>query len=77
MIFPSPNGENLFATKDSSEPLVVPIAMPMIAGPAALATLFVLAKTNTEHTGKLFLSLLLAWAMTALLLLFLLIYIGF
>ena len=70
MIFPSPNGENLFTTKDLSEPLVVPIAMPMIAGPAALATLLVLAKTNVEHTGKLFLSLLLAWTVTALVLLF-------
>lgn len=70
MIFPSPGGENMFASKDSSEPLVVPIAMPMIAGPAALATLLVLAKTNTDHTGKLFLSLLLAWAVTAVVLLF-------
>ncbi|HEY7864733.1 MAG TPA: MarC family protein [Psychromonas sp.] len=70
MIFPSPNGENLFTTKDSNDPLIVPIAMPMIAGPAALATLLVLAKTNSEHTGELFLSLLIAWTLTAAVLLF-------
>jgi multiple antibiotic resistance protein len=69
MIFPDPNVENMFATKDNSEPLIVPIAMPMIAGPAALATLLVLAKTNAEHTGLLFGSLMIAWTVSAVVLL--------
>lgn len=69
MIFPGPNGEDLFATKKGDEPLVVPIAIPMIAGPGALATLLVLAKTNAEHSGALFISLLLAWAFAVLVLL--------
>lgn len=69
MIFPDASSENMFATKDDNDPLVVPIAMPMIAGPAALATLLVLAKTNSEHVGKLFLSLTIAWALTAIVLL--------
>ncbi|MCG6200376.1 MarC family protein [Psychromonas antarctica] len=70
MIFPSANGGDLFAMKQGDEPLIVPIAMPMIAGPAALATLLVLAKTNVQHSGALFVSVLLAWAMTAAVLLF-------
>ncbi|MBB1271862.1 MULTISPECIES: YhgN family NAAT transporter [Psychromonas] len=70
MIFPNSDGSDLFATTKGDEPLVVPIAMPMIAGPAALATLLVLAKTNTDHTGELFASLLLAWLLSAMVLLF-------
>jgi len=69
MIFPNPDGSDLFSSKKGDEPMVVPIAMPMIAGPAALATLLVLAKTNTEHTGSLFLSLIIAWAFAAIVLL--------
>jgi len=69
MIFPSPDGDDVFVAKKGDEPLVVPIAVPLIAGPAALATLLVLAKTNTEHTGSLFISLLLAWSMAAVVLL--------
>jgi multiple antibiotic resistance protein len=70
MIFPNSDGSDLFSTTKGDEPMVVPIAMPMIAGPAALATLLVLAKTNAEHTGSLFLSLLVAWALAAIVLLF-------
>lgn len=69
MIFPSPDGEALFSNKGNTEPLIVPIAMPMIAGPAALATLLVLAKTNAEHTGPLFASLMLAWTVSTIVLL--------
>jgi len=69
MIFPDPNGGDMFATKKGDEPLVVPIAIPMIAGPAALATLLVLAKTNADHSGELFISLLLAWGFSAIVLL--------
>lgn len=69
MIFPDPNSD-LFSTKKGDDPLVVPIAIPMIAGPAALATILVLGKTNQEHIGSLFISLLLAWFCTFLVLLF-------
>ncbi len=69
MIFPDPSGESMFSVKKDDDPLVVPIAMPMIAGPAALATLLVLAKTNSEHIGSLFVSLLLGWGLSSLVLL--------
>ncbi len=68
MIFPDPNSD-LFSTKKGDDPLVVPIAIPMVAGPAALATLLVLAKTNDTHIGGLFISLMIAWALNTLVLL--------
>jgi len=69
MIFPDPNSD-LFSTKKGDDPLVVPIAIPMIAGPAALATILVLSKTNSDHLGSLFVSLILAWLCASLVLLF-------
>jgi len=69
MIFPDHSSDNMFASKGSDEPMIVPIAMPMIAGPAALATLLVLAKTNPDQLGGLFTSLLLAWLLTAIVML--------
>jgi multiple antibiotic resistance protein len=68
MIFPDPNSD-LFSTKKGDDPLVVPIAMPMIAGPAALATILVLGKTNAEHTGSLVISLMIAWFLTSIIML--------
>jgi len=69
MIFPDPDGDNLFGSKGNADPLIVPIAMPMIAGPSALATLLVLAKTNPEKTTLLMASLMLAWTASAIVLL--------
>lgn len=60
MIFPGNSGSSsLYGTK--GEPFIVPIAMPLVAGPSALATLLVLTKSNPDHTISLFVSLLLAW----------------
>lgn len=69
MIFPNAQGDSIFSSKED-DPLVVPIAMPMIAGPGALATVLVLVKTNTEHLGALCTSLFLAWGISSLILLF-------
>lgn len=69
MIFPNAHGDSIFSSKED-DPLVVPIAMPLIAGPGALATVLVLVKTNTEHLEALFVSLSLAWAISSMVLLF-------
>ena len=69
MIFPNAHGDSIFATKEE-DPLVVPIAMPLIAGPGALATLLVLVQTNQEHLPSLFVSLFLAWIISGAILLF-------
>jgi multiple antibiotic resistance protein len=65
MIFPGEEGSSgLYGT--SKEPFMVPIAMPLIAGPSTLATLLVLSKSNSDSIGKLFIALLLAWFISAL-----------
>jgi len=69
LIFPPTDGSNLFAT--TGEPFIVPIAMPMVAGPSALATLLVMANKQSEsgHLWELTASLLIAWAISSLILL--------
>jgi multiple antibiotic resistance protein len=69
MIFPGAHGDSIFSSKED-DPLVVPIAMPLIAGPGALATVLVLVKTNTPHLEALLVSLLSAWAISSMILLF-------
>ncbi|WP_331774989.1 MarC family protein [Sulfurospirillum sp. 1612] len=61
MIFPGDNGNStLFGANE--EPFVVPIAIPMIAGPSALATLLLMTKTHAAmSSSKLLLAVLLAW----------------
>lgn len=66
MIFPAPDGGGLFAA--DQEPLVVPIALPMIAGPSALATLLVLSHNNPANQLGLAYSLLLAWFVSSVIL---------
>ena len=65
MIFPGVEGSSgLYGS--SKEPFMVPIAMPLIAGPSTLATLLVLSKSNSNSMGGLFIALILAWFISAL-----------
>ncbi len=64
-----PGEKGAVPVNTDEEPFVVPIAMPMIAGPSALASLLVLSKQHpTEHFG-LFVALLLAWILSAIVML--------
>ena len=64
LIFPGEQGSSqLYGS--SKEPFVVPIAMPLIAGPSALATLLVMSKSHASSMSGLFVSLLLAWFVAA------------
>lgn len=67
LIFPDENGAAIYG--GSGEPLVVPIALPMIAGPSTLATLMVLHQQQAERLFELTLAVLLAWGIMALALL--------
>ena len=69
MIFPDPNGHSLFVSNAEEEPLVVPIAIPMVSGPASIATLMLLAKSHPEQMSSIFISVLIAWSVTAVILL--------
>jgi multiple antibiotic resistance protein len=67
MIFPgegSPSGEAL-----EGEPFVVPLAIPLIAGPSTLATVLLLERTAASSTGWLMLAVTIAWAVSGAILL--------
>lgn len=65
MIFPSEKGGGAFTA--DADPLVVPIALPMIAGPSALATLLVLSNSHPGKTLELFYALVIAWGASSVL----------
>ncbi|HSG02421.1 MAG TPA: YhgN family NAAT transporter [Marinobacterium sp.] len=67
MIFPSRGGP-MGDEGDDSEPLIVPLATPMIAGPSILATLVLLAESQPERSAEWLYALLAAWAISAVIL---------
>ena len=66
MIFPSDgtSGDTL-----AGEPFLVPLAIPLIAGPSTLASLLLLQSVSANSTLQLWASVTLAWAVTATILL--------
>jgi len=67
MIFPKPEG--IMGHQTGGEPLLVPIAVPMIAGPSVLAMLILMTQNKPENMGNWLLALIIAWIATALILL--------
>ncbi len=65
MVFPD---RSVAPTSLEVEPLIVPIAMPLIAGPSAIAALLVLANNEPEHLGRWFLAVTLAATVATLIL---------
>lgn len=63
LIFPPANGGNIFAS--TGEPFIVPIAMPMVAGPSALATIMVMSNSPENTLPQLFISLMIAWGVSS------------
>ncbi|WP_234418652.1 YhgN family NAAT transporter [Dongshaea marina] len=68
MIFPTPGG--VTGAVAGEEPFLVPIAIPLLAGPSLLATLLLLAHQHPGHLGPLALALLLAWLACSAILMF-------
>ena len=66
MVFPGQE-----PTRDTleGEPFIVPLAIPLIAGPSTLASLLLLQQTSPNSTIPLLLALTLAWTATAIILL--------
>jgi len=62
MVFSHPEG--VFGTQTGSEPLIVPLAIPAIAGPSALATVMLMASRDPAHTGIWVLALTCAMVVT-------------
>ena len=68
MIFPPPEGHTVEVSQE--DPLIVPLAIPMIAGPSGMAAVILM---GSESPGRLWdwsISLFLAWLVTAITLFF-------
>jgi multiple antibiotic resistance protein len=66
MIFPPESGR--LGEAPEGEPFIVPLAIPLTAGPSALATLLLL-RSGRESTMNLLLAVTIAWAVCATILL--------
>ena len=64
MVF-SPNEEAMLAGNPSEEPFIVPLAIPFVAGPSAMATVLLLVSQQPQHKMECLAALLLAWVVTA------------
>ena len=62
MIFPQED-ENK-KTKATSDPFIVPLAIPLIAGPSTMATVMLLARQAPYDMPSWFAALLIAWSIT-------------
>ncbi|WP_274378293.1 YhgN family NAAT transporter [Rhodanobacter sp. IGA1.0] len=69
MVFPPADGGGIFGKSGGGEPFIVPMAIPGVAGPSAMAALLLLTNTQPGRTADWVLALLLAWLATALILL--------
>lgn len=63
MIFPTPEG--LFGETPEGEPFIVPMAIPLIAGPSGMAAVMLMASNEPDRMGDFSLALFLAWLATA------------
>lgn len=66
MIFPSPEG--MFGDTGGGEPFIVPLAIPLVAGPSGMASVMLLGSQEPERMADWSLALFLAWAATAVIL---------
>lgn len=68
MIFPS--GGSITGLAAGEEPFIVPMAVPMIAGPSVIASLLLLSSQHPDKLLELSASVLLAWGVTFFILMF-------
>ncbi|WP_305804947.1 YhgN family NAAT transporter [Stenotrophomonas sp. YIM B06876] len=63
MIFPRPEG--LMGAIPDGEPFIVPMAIPLVAGPSGMAAVMLMGSNEPGRLGDWSLALLLAWGATA------------
>lgn len=66
MIFPS--AEGMFGEVPDGEPFIVPMAIPLVAGPSGMAAVMLLAAQEPHRMADWSLALIVAWLGTAVLL---------
>lgn len=67
MVFPSRRG--IMGDQLEGEPFIVPLAIPLVAGPSALATLLLLVNSDPSNMLNWLSVLMIAWTLTAVILL--------
>ncbi len=68
MIFPPPGGSLMGETPDG-EPFIVPLAIPLIAGPSAMSVILIMRSREPERWLEWIAALFLAWLITSAVLL--------
>jgi len=63
MIFPPPEG--VMGEIPDGEPFIVPMAIPLVAGPSGMAAVILMGSNDPERLGDWSLALMIAWAATA------------
>jgi multiple antibiotic resistance protein len=63
MIFPPPEG--LMGEIPDGEPFIVPMAIPLVAGPSGMAAVILMGSNDPARLGDWSLALMIAWAATA------------
>jgi multiple antibiotic resistance protein len=63
MIFPRPEG--LMGELPGGEPFIVPMAIPLVAGPSGMAAVMLMGSNDPQRLGDWSIALLIAWAATA------------
>ncbi|MDW2981996.1 MAG: YhgN family NAAT transporter [Rhodanobacter sp.] len=69
MVFPPADGSGIFGKAGGGEPFIVPMAIPGVAGPSAMAALLLLTNTQPGRTADWVTALLLAWLASSAILL--------
>ena len=63
MIFPPPEG--LMGELPGGEPFIVPMAIPLVAGPSGMAAVMLMGSQEPGRMGDWSLALMIAWGLTA------------
>lgn len=69
MIFPLRH-QALMGEQLDSEPFIVPLAIPLVAGPSAIATVMLLASKEQARISEWLIALLIAWLISSIILFF-------
>jgi MarC family membrane protein len=62
MVFP--RGEGVYDLTVKGEPFIVPLAIPFVAGPSAMASVLLISSSEPDRRLEWLLALFLAWAIT-------------
>lgn len=66
MIFPKESHDS--APEYHTEPLIVPLAVPLVAGPSAISVLMISSVSNPGHMWEILIALLIAWGLNSIIL---------